>query len=251
MSLPQEAKIERQAVGGLNSAAAGSRCATVPASAQEAVARRVGLLLPLTRQLASTGIIKSAVASPRTPQRGATPHKGNAGRPEAGSEPPTSRFKSATIAPPEHGGLNWLLFALLIAGCVLAVWLLESRLRVQPEAAGVAQPRRPVPRPQSLRSGAKALATAIGLVALRGAITERRSRPRGVDADPRAALAPALEDRAPVTPEHVGDAPAGAAAIAAFEVGAALAQKGDFGGAEAAYRRADERGTHRAPPTWA
>ena len=117
VSLPQEGNIERQAVAGLNSAAAGGRCTSTPTSVRKAVARTVGLLLALTNQLASTGSTPTG-ASPGTRQR--AQHDPQAqGRPlqRPAARRPSSRFKSASIAPPEHGGLDWLLLllALLIA----------------------------------------------------------------------------------------------------------------------------------------
>jgi hypothetical protein len=107
VSLPQEGKIERHAVAGLNGVAAGGRCASTPTSIRTTVARTVGLLVALTNQVASTGNTPSGVST-TTARRHVTAHPRNSARPTAAGRTPTSRFRSAAFTPPEGGSLNWL-----------------------------------------------------------------------------------------------------------------------------------------------
>lgn len=158
----------------------------------------------------------------------------------ASASSPARRYKRAGILP-QNGGLNWLLLAALMGAGATAIWLLRHRARAQPQTP-VAAPRlrRGLPSRPSLARGAGALAGALGLVALRGAIAKHRSRPRGVDAT---AKPPALARPVPASAPSATPAPESAAdAVAAFQLGGALAEKNDFAGAEAAYRRADAAG---------
>ena len=186
-----------------------------------------------------TGPLSRSAARPRSP----APPRSAIG----GTSP---RIRSARIASPEHGGIDWLLLTLLFAAGATAVWLIYSQQRPHP-ATGAAD------IPARLRHGAGALAGAVGLVALRAAVAERRSHaqipkrgrapaigPAIPPAETTSLPAPDLEARptekaAPST-EDSGDRIADA--IAAFELGSELADKNDLTGAEAALRHADEHG---------
>jgi tetratricopeptide (TPR) repeat protein len=126
--------------------------------------------------------------------------------------------------------------------------------------------------PTRLRRAAGGLPAAVGLVALREAASTRRRNRRAAALDRRSAHRAALPagprtdanghagedfaaaatavshdangrpaDEAPLEPS-AADAGAPAGGVAAFELGGALAEKGDLASAEAAYRRADEQG---------
>ena len=198
--------------------------------------------------------------------------QGKAGSSTTDHQPPAA---SGGITAPQHGGLNLLLLALLIALGLAALWLVLSRLRSQPEAAAGETARRRTEAetfrnalsPGRLRGGAEALASAIGLAALlrsasarRGVGRARATRKRSTRLEdaPPAPRAPRAQDApaVPLTQNKPAALPAQtepavpaadtgaalAAGVEAFELGAALAEKGDVTGAEAAYRRADERG---------
>jgi murein L,D-transpeptidase YcbB/YkuD len=134
------------------------------------------------------------------------------------------QLKSASISPQQHGGLDWLLLALLAATAVMAVWFIVARRRAHPQTTAAAT--HPGPRRvrrgswaagiEQLRQGASSFAGAVGLVALSDAAARRRRRraatgsssparrqhqPTGVSAEPAPAQVP-LEP-SPDRVEHV------------------------------------------------
>jgi TPR repeat protein len=217
VSLEREGRIERQATAALTRASKEGRCAGPVAALRTAVLNTLSALLGITRGVPPSGNSASIVATGGARQM----HRHGLGpRPDQG--PSTANFKSATVAPPHQSGLDPLLLALAsLSGGLLVLWLRRSRVRSQPELGGV-----------------------IGLAALR-----QGKRNRG------ALLAPSPEKEIPISPRKGDDAsavppdgggrPPTAAVIggiAAFELGGALAEKGDMTGAEAAFRRADAEG---------
>lgn len=205
---------------------------------------------------------------------------------------PGARLKRAAIVPPQEGGLDWMLVAPAL-GALASAGIVAARRRPKPEAVPVDGRRRPMPwlsphlsprlhRPWPLAGVPMSLATL-----LRGTAVTHRSdaelpepgSPLEADVGGEgAASGPALEADAqrysprPVrrssnlltkaraadlvelatTLEHTGDLGGAEEAyrradelgypVAAFKLGALLAERGDLAGAEAVYRRADERG---------
>lgn len=277
VTIKQEGRLEREAVVGLTKSSAQGRCRT-PLTASRAAAHRVlSALIAITRPALGAAGNTPAAPMSGTRQVDAASHNRRGSQGKAGSsttdhQPPAA---SGGITAPQHGGLNLLLLALLIALGLAALSLVLSRLRSQPEAAAGETARRRTEAetfrnalsPGRLRGGAEALASAIGVAALlrsasarRGVGRARSTRKRSTRLEdaPPAPRAPRAQD-APAVPltqnkpaalpaQTEPAAPAAdtgaalAAGVEAFELGAALVEKGDVTGAEAAYRRADERG---------
>ena len=137
MTLKQEGRIEREAVVGLTKASAQGRCG-------DSIDGDSSCRAPRGERAARDdppGLAATAGNTPAAPMSGtarSTPlrhnrrgSQGKAGSSTTDQQPPAA---SAGIAPPQHGGFNWLLLALLIALGLAALWLVLSRLRSQPEA---------------------------------------------------------------------------------------------------------------------
>jgi len=132
------------------------------------------------------------------------------------------------ISAPADGGLNWLLLAAAIAALVAAGVAVLVLDRLQPESG----PALTLPAWRPRRPRLSSLVGALAAVPLLTRPAIRRSRPD--DGEGAAELAPAPEaeslDAELVDPD------------AAFNLGGVLAESGDFEGAQALYRRADELG---------
>lgn len=243
LTLQQEGRLEQLAVTGLTNASTNGRCANPFASFGSAVhlAARAALSLfagftpsPTSTTTRSSGGLQASTAHPRRPAerpKSSAPPKSATG----GTSP---RIRSAAIASPQHGGIDWPLLALLLAVGATAVWLIFLRQRPQSATGAAETPARP--RARFLHEGAGAVASAVGLVALRGAVAERRRHAQL----PEPARAP-VPDPGPQPTESLAHDDAGdriAEAIAAFELGGVLAQNDDLAGAEAAFRHADQHG---------
>ena len=185
VTLQQEGKVERRAVTGLRGASAGGRCPSARSSVPTAVARTVSLLVS-TNQFGATGNTSSGAfaSAPQSAGKSTSASRGgghpNSGR--GGSSNP--QLKSASITPEQHGGLDWLVLALLAAAALMALWFIIARRKPRPETAAAA----PHPGPRrlrraswaagvgQLRHGAGSFAAAVGLVALSDAAAHRRRR---------------------------------------------------------------------------
>ena len=154
-----------------------------------------------------------------------------------------SASKSAVISTPGDSGLSWLLLVAAIAALAVAGVVVLVLDRLQPESGPAItlpgwRPRRP--RLSQLVAALTALPRSA-----RAAIR----RPPSDDGEATDEMAPAPEAE-PVATELI-ERPAGPAASddaqladaeAAFDLGGVRAECGDFDGAEALYRRADELG---------
>jgi tetratricopeptide (TPR) repeat protein len=154
-----------------------------------------------------------------------------------------SASKSAVISTPGDSGLSWLLLVAAIAALAVAGVVVLVVDRLQPESGPAItlpgwRPRRPRLSP-----------LVAALTALPRSAREAMRRPRPYGGEASDEVAPALEPE-PVATELVEPAPASAPADdarlaqaeAAFNLGGVRAECGDFDGAEALYRRADELG---------
>ncbi len=185
VTLQQEGKAERQAVSGLRRASAGGRCVTAQSSVPKAVARTVSLLAS-TNQLGPTGNT-TPDALPNAPQpadKSSSPSHGGAHPNSGGGGSSNPQLKSASISPQQHGGLDWLVLALLAAAALMALWFIVARRQAHPETAAAAphsgptatSPSRQGQPGRPLRQGAGSFARAVGLVALSDAAAHRRRR---------------------------------------------------------------------------
>jgi tetratricopeptide (TPR) repeat protein len=228
VSLQREGTLERQAVKALDEASAQDHCGNPVAPIQNAVLRAVSVVLSLTHATPPTAH-SSTQLRPGAHQPSTTPPRERpGGPPQVTSRPPAS---PAAITPPEHSALNWELLALAFLGSLAALLVIVNRLRSRTQTATLE-----VPHARRLPKGSQAVAGAVGLAALRGAVSARRGHARLPGGTPVADEHPAAQPFEPPAAAEVEDA------VAAFELGAALARKGDMAGAEAAYRRADEQG---------
>jgi hypothetical protein len=184
VTLRQEGVIERRATAALTRASAEGTCGNRLASTRIGVSHALGVLVGMASRATAMGYGRSPVAASRTlptPGRGSQPKAGQRPRP-SGPNP-----KTAMITPPHDGGLDPLpLVLLIVAGLAALVWLLLGRHRLQPEpgAAG-ALPRARVLGHRTPAAalgagrfgrGARAMAAALGLFALREAAVPRRNR---------------------------------------------------------------------------
>jgi peptidoglycan hydrolase-like protein with peptidoglycan-binding domain len=195
MTLQQEGKAERQAVSGLRSASAGGRCVSAQSSVPKAVARTVSLLAS-TNQLGPTANTSPGAFSsaPQSAGRSSSPRRGGSHLNSGGGGSSNPRLKSASISPEQHGGLDWLLLALLAAAALMALWVIVARRQADPETAAAAQHPRPrrlrraswAAGIEQLRQGAGSFARAVGLVALSGGAATAE----GVSAEPAPAQVP-------------------------------------------------------------
>jgi TPR repeat protein len=264
VTLKQEGQIERQAINGITSASAHRRCGNAGATIRTAVLRTLSMLLTVVRQFSGpadggTAVAASSGASAPAPHVGSASHgsssQGSNRSPSTpGQQSPPS---SAAIASPSQGGFAWPFLALLISAGLLALWFIVSRLRTQPEDAAVARQLRPrvaagaIAGTRHLRRRAKVVAIAVGLAALREAASARGRNRRLPDPGRRNGHRPALpataaldadDGRAKDVPDAAAVGLAAAGTVEAFEIGGALAEKGDMAAAEAAFRRADDQG---------
>lgn len=257
LSLPQEGRLEQRAVIGLGAVSTQGRCVNPLPALGSAMRLAARAALSLFTGPALTSPV-SAAAPSGVAERSTAPIQSHAAaRPKPAASATAPPVRSAGIAAPQQGGFDWILLAILLAAAATTVWLIYSRHRLHLATKTSGTLAKPRARSfgqgagvfagagaRSLRRGAETLASAVGLVALRGALRERRRS--GHLPKATTSPAPAL-DRAPLPsgpgPVEARDPRDGTAdAIAAFELGAALAQEGDLSGAEAAYRRADELG---------
>src|SRR5262249_17270761 len=158
----------QRAVTGLTNASTGGRCSSPLGSLGSAMHSAASAAVSLFAGSAATGTTppapQSSVAQRATKSSPAPRPKSAASPKSAGGASP--RVRSAGITPPQRGGIDWLLIALLFAGGATAVWLIYPRRRPHLERAAAGA--------RSLGHGAAALAGTVGLVALRGASRERR-----------------------------------------------------------------------------
>jgi peptidoglycan hydrolase-like protein with peptidoglycan-binding domain len=211
VTLRQEGRVESQAVAGLQSASAGDRCMSARSSVPNAVARTVSLLAS-ANQLGPTGNTSPGAfaSAPQSAGKSSSPRGGGTHPNSGGGGSSNPQVKSASISPEQHGGLDWLLLALLAAAALMALWVIVARRQAHPEAAAAA----PDPGPrrlrrvswaagiEQLRQGASSFAGAVGLAALSDAAAHRRRRraatgsssPPRRQHQPAAALAPAPAD---------------------------------------------------------
>ena len=262
LNLQQEGRLEQRAVAGLSNASTKARCANPLGSLGSAVHLAASAALSLfagsvpdERDLVGPAILLGAASAGKTPEpvRTATEVALRHRSPTTGGANP--RIRSAGITSPPHGGIDWLLLALLFAAGATAVWLIYSRRRPHPATGAGTAPARlrtrflregagafAGARARSLRQGASVLAGGVGLVALRGALAERRRRAQLAEpaSAPPSESEPAATEAGVVALNDAGDR--SAEAIAAFELGGELAQNNDAAGAEAAFRHADRHG---------
>jgi tetratricopeptide (TPR) repeat protein len=274
VTLKREGELERQATVALLTASVHSGCGNPVPAIQTAVLRTLNAVLastPLAGLGSSSGssLASSSATTTGRPRAAAARPSGHAsGAPGASvSQPPAPA--SAAIAPPPEAGVNWLLIvlALVILLGLVALWFTFSRA-IEGDGAAVAHRhrlrdyRRTVTGafdPARFRRAAGVLPAAVGLVALRNAAATRVPNRRAArldrrgNPDPAPAPFPAhtanghidepARERQPNGQIRAPAARASAAAgVEVFELGAALAEKGDNAGAEAAYRQADEQG---------
>jgi outer membrane biosynthesis protein TonB len=190
VTLQREGAVERQAAAGLRGASARGRCMSGQSSVPKAVALTVSLLAS-TNQLGPTANTSPSAfsSSPQSAGKSSSPNGGGA-RPTSGDGGSSNpQVKSASISPQQHGGLDWLVLALLAAAALMALWVIVARRQADPQtAAAAAHPglrrlRRVswAPGLEQLRQGASSLAGAVGLVALRDAAAHRRRRRAATD----------------------------------------------------------------------
>ena len=143
-------------------------------SVPKAVARTVSLLAS-TNQLGPTGNTSPGAFSsaPQSAGKSSSPRRGGTHLNSGGGGSSNTRLKSASISPEQHGGLDWLLLALLAAAALMALWVIVARRQADPETAAAA----PHPGP---------FARAVGLVALSGGAATAE----GVSAEPAPAQVP-------------------------------------------------------------
>ena len=169
-------------------------------SVPKAVARTVSLLAS-TNQLGPTGNTSPGAFSsaPQSAGKSSSPSRGGTHLNSGGGGSSNPRLKSASISPEQHGGLDWLLLALLAAAALMALWVIVARRQADPETAAAAP--HPGPRRlrraswaagiEQLRQGAGSFARAVGLVALSGGAATAE----GVSAEPAPAQVPVEPSR--------------------------------------------------------
>ena len=217
VTLRQEGRIERQATSGLTRASAQGRCANRVTLLRASLLHTLSLLLPLTFPPPASASARPPVQPATTNHPTAKSRHGRVSRATSGQS--NSAPNSSSITPPDKGGLNLLLLLLGAIAGLVALWLVRSRPRAQLGGGAVAA-LPPGTAGESLEH--------VALTAL-----DTRQPERVTTATEGAGSAASRAD---------GFEASLADGIEAFELGGALAARGDMRGAESAYRRADEQG---------
>ena len=159
VTIAQEGRLEHQAVTGLGKASVGSRCASPARSLQRAVSLTMRAVTNFIHGFSSPSAAPASAPVSAAPK--AAPKSSHA-RPKHAAAPPkttspgtAARPRSAAIVSPDHGGLSWLMLALMIAAGTAALMLILGYRRQQPETSapeGSARPLASAPAPSRSRS---------------------------------------------------------------------------------------------------
>jgi hypothetical protein len=253
VSLGRERQLEQAAATSLEQASRMSACGQGWSSLSAIAVASVGAPLEIVQR--ALGLGQSPTASASSGSKPAASQRVTSRRPHQSVPPPhelaqhqggnpvASASKSAVISTPGDGGLHWLLLVAAIVALTIAGVVVLTLDRLQPETGpAITLPGWPPRRPR--------LSPLVGaLAALPRSARAATRRPRPDDGEATAASAPASEAEPDAT--EISESPAGPAAPddaqladaeAAFNLGGVLAERGDFEGAQALYRQADELG---------